>query len=343
MSDSYLHLPPQAQREVLEAAVAITNRSAAILEKDIWLSFLLHHLFSMPGRKPMAFKGGTSLSKVYSVIDRFSEDVDITIDYRSLGHDQPLSVLLSHSSRHRGRVSDSLREQVELHLSTVVMPYLKHQIAALPCAEACAIKQTQNGEALEVHYPSRAQPGNEYLRNHVLLEFGGRNIIDPNAIFDIAPDIARVISGVSFPSAKVVVLAAERTFWEKATLIHAACNRPVPEGLNRYSRHWYDLAMLARHDCGRRAKTDIALLRDVVELKNTFYWSGFSNYSKCLSGELNLIPDEANRRLLRADFEAMTQAAMFHSETDRLDVILEELRELQREINQATMEWYSLG
>lgn len=337
MTDAYLNLPTKAQFEILEAAAAASNRPAAILEKDIWLSFLLDRLFRMPDRKPMAFKGGTSLSKVYSAINRFSEDVDITIDYRSLGCDLPLTELLALGGRHRSRVADGLRDEVNRYTNAVVIPHLKRELDALPCAAECSMTLSQDGERLEVQYPSRARPQAGYLRDHVLIEFGGRNIIDPNALFTIRPDIASIIPAVAFPEAQVVVLAAERTFWEKATLIHAACNRPLPEGLNRYARHWYDLAMLARHDCGKKAKSDLALLSNVIDLKNTFYRSSTSHYQRCLDGELNLIPDDENLKRLRADYDAMKAASMFYGADIELSEVLAELGVLQEEINETAL------
>lgn len=333
MNDCYLNLPATAQREILEAAAAASHRSAAILEKDIWLTFLLDQLFRLPDHKPMAFKGGTSLSKVYSAINRFSEDVDITLDYRSFSPSWSLAELLSYGGRFRNRFGESLRDDVRRYTHHVIKPYLQHQLDSLACAGECAINLSWDDERMEVQYPSRASPRGSYLKDHVLIEFGGRNIIDPNAVFTIRPDIASMIPAVSFPQADVVVLAAERTFWEKATLIHAACNKPLPEGINRYSRHWYDLAMLARHECGTRAKTDMALLSDVLDLKNTFYRSSTTHYERCLEGELNLVPDGSNLERLQADFEAMTAAGMFYDEGVGLQHVLSELSVLQDEIN----------
>lgn len=337
MANAYLNLPAKVQFEILEAAAAASHRPAAILEKDIWLSFLLDRLFRMPDRKPMAFKGGTSLSKVYSAINRFSEDVDITIDYRSLGCNLSLTELLTLGGRHRSRIADGLRDEVARYTTAVVMPYLKRELAALPCAAECNLTLSMDGEKLEVQYPSRAGAQGGYLRDHVLIEFGGRNIIDPNALFTIRPDIASMIPTVGFPESQVVVLAAERTFWEKATLIHAACNRPLPEGLNRYARHWYDLAMLARHDCGKKAKADLALLSDVIDLKNTFYRSSTSNYHQCIAGELSLIPDKESLGRLRADYNAMRAASMFYEDAIELSEVLDELLSLQQEINGAAV------
>ena len=87
MSEPFLKLPPDVRRDILKNAAAKLEPEAIILEKDVWLCWTLQTLFSMPNAHPMAFKGGTSLSKVYGAINRFSEDVDITLDYRAFDDD----------------------------------------------------------------------------------------------------------------------------------------------------------------------------------------------------------------------------------------------------------------
>lgn len=83
MAEAFLSLAPSDRKDVLETAAARLDRPAVILEKDVWICWVLQTLFSIPNPHPMAFKGGTSLSKVYGIIDRFSEDIDITLDYRA--------------------------------------------------------------------------------------------------------------------------------------------------------------------------------------------------------------------------------------------------------------------
>jgi hypothetical protein len=110
---------------------------------------------------------------------------------------------------------------------------------------------SDDGESIHVHYPTVFACAKGYLRDHVLVEFGGRNIIDPNAVHSIQQDITELFKSITFPKAeKVLVLSPTRTLCEKVTLIHAQCNKPIPEGKHPISRHWYDLAMLLQHDVG---------------------------------------------------------------------------------------------
>lgn len=332
MPEFYFDLSAEEQSELLGFAATQTGRASSVIEKDIWLSVVLKQLFETPDRKAMAFKGGTSLSKVYSVIQRFSEDVDVTVDYRQLGCDIPLAELVKLSGRQRTKIGESLKAEVSRYTHEVVQPYLHSRLA---CGTECDVTISENGEELHVYYPSRISDRDGYMRDYVLVEFGGRNIIDPNAMHTIQPDIAELVPNVTFPPAEgVVVLAPERTFWEKVTLIHAQCNRDIAEGRDRVSRHWYDLAMLAQHEVGKRAMQDIELLSNVIDLKNVFYRSASTHYERCLGGSLNLLPDKANRVVLERDYRSMQEAGMLNGHAYSMEQILDELLVLQNQINQ---------
>lgn len=338
MPRSYFELTASAQREILDEAYIETGRSPSVIEKDIWLTLVLQLLFAMPGRKAMAFKGGTSLSKVHGVIKRFSEDVDITVDFRGLGCEHSVSDLLQFSGGKRRRIGDALIAEVGRYTREAVLPYLKAQLQNYGSASECQLSVSEDGESIHVHYPTISADAMGYLRDHVLVEFGGRNIIDPNAVHSIQPDIAELFASIDFPKAEqVVVLSPARTFWEKVTLIHAQCNKPIDEGKDRISRHWYDLAMLLQHDVGASAKNDVELLKDVIGLKSVFYNSATAQYDRCLSGELNLIPDRDNFSRLENDYNAMEASGMLNGHVYPLGQIMEDLTSLQEHVNQLVL------
>tara|TARA_R110001599_G_scaffold86669_1_gene232171 strand:- start:2264 stop:3133 length:870 start_codon:yes stop_codon:yes gene_type:complete len=283
----------------------------------------------------MAFKGGTSLSKVHGVIKRFSEDVDITVDFRGLGCEQSISELLQLSGGKRRKISNALIAEVGRYAREAVLPYLNDQLQNYGCATECQLSVSDDGESIHINYPAIAAEAKGYLRDHVLVEFGGRNIIEPNAVHSIQPDIAEQFEGIAFPKAEqVVVLSPARTFWEKVTLIHAQCNKPIPEGKDRISRHWYDLAMLLQHDVGATAKNDLELLNDVIALKSVFYNSGTAHYERCVTGELNLIPDKDNLARLKADYNAMESSGMLNGHLYPLGSIMADLAAFQEQVNQ---------
>lgn len=337
MPKSYFELPEAGQREVIEEAFIQTGRSPNVIEKDIWLTLVLKLLFGMPGRKSMAFKGGTSLSKVHGVIKRFSEDVDITVDFRELGCQYSVPQLRELSGNKRKQESEALINAVSIYIRDTLCPYLNNELKNYGCASECVVSLSDDGESILVHYPTRASDTQGYLRDHVLVEFGGRNIIDPNEAHCIQPDIAELFEGIVFPRAEnVVVLSPARTFWEKVTLIHAQCNKTIPAGKERVSRHWYDLAMLLQHQVGQTAKNDLELLKDVVALKSVFYNSATAYYDRCVSGELNLIPDQENLRLLSADYDAMGRSGMLNGHVYSMENIMADLQAFQTHVNELT-------
>jgi hypothetical protein len=332
MAERFLQLPPSEQAEILNGLAPELGRSATVLEKDVWVCWVLQQLFQMPGRLPMAFKGGTSLSKVFEAINRFSEDIDITLDYRGFGADvDPFDPDISRSQIKK--LSDTLKGFVRDHAHDVVVPYLTQQLRAEVEHEQVHIEVSDNGEEVRIYYPSAIDQTPGYLRDSVLIEFGGRNITEPNAEHQVRPYIADRLE-LDLPAAAVTVLSPERTFWEKATLIHVACHRPeLKAGAERQSRHWCDLALLADHDIGRRALADRALLADVVKHKKAFFNVGHANYDACLAGKLRLVPDDALLDAVAADLRAMIDGGMFYGERPSFERIIERLRALEQDIN----------
>lgn len=331
---SYFDLLPAEQADLLHGLAPMLGRRAEILEKDIWLCQVLGVLFTLPCRKPMAFKGGTSLSKVYQAIERFSEDIDVTVDYRSLVQDIPDLATLSGTQRKR--LSEKLKVALAEHVTGELVPTLREVLPqALPNHEI-TIEISDDAEKLWLYYPSAVENVDIYLRPSVLIEFGGRNATLPQETLTIVPDVVAHVQGLVLPTAEVAVLSPMRTFWEKATLIHVECHRPeLRAGAERLSRHWYDLARLADHDVGRQAVGDVALLQDVLSIKETFFRSGFSHYDRCLTGALKLVPDAALLSALRLDYQAMLDAQMFYGETLPFDDIVERLTRLEQQINQS--------
>ncbi len=173
----------------------------------------------------------------------------------------------------------------------------------------------------------------------MLLEFGGRNTLEPNAIHTVATylDGAEGIQGVSFPEAHgVVAVDVLRTFWEKVTLIHAACGKePATVKAERLSRHWYDLHMLVTDGPVdlESALVDEALLREVVALKNVFYYAGSANYEHCLEGSLVLEPKQELLGRIAKDYEEMRDMNLVAGEPPKFEVILGTVHHIQSTVN----------
>ncbi len=333
MAEPFLSLPAAEQRDILETAAARSGRPAVILEKDVRICWALRVLFDLPDALPMAFKGGTSLSRVFGIVDRFSEDVDISLDYRALAEGfDPFAPGISRSAVRR--FGDRLRARVADYTRTVVGPALEAAAGQLPASGRHAVRIDGDGERVHVAYPSAVENPVGYLASEVLLEFGGRNVIDPNERHEIVPDLAALTDGLDWPAATVTVLSPARTFWEKATLIHVECHRGrLASGPERLSRHWFDLACLARHEAGRTALADRALLRDVVRHKTVFFNAGYANYAHCLDGGFRLVPGEDGLAGLRTDYDAMRRAGMVRPDATAFEALIEDLGVLEAELN----------
>jgi hypothetical protein len=208
------------------------------------------------------------------------------------------------------------------------LPYFENLLVPIAKRKK-SIELSEDGESMRIYYPSVFRDG-----EMVLVEFGGRNTIEPNEEYSLRPYIAAEVKELEFPSAKVRVLSPLRTFWEKATLIHVECYRPEPRmDANRLSRHWSDLAVLADHEIGKRSVSDRAMLTDVVKHKKVFFYSAHANYDACLSDELRLVPDGALLDVLNTDFGRMIDDKMFDVAPPGSDTIVSRLKALEREIN----------
>jgi hypothetical protein len=333
MAEQFLQLEAQEQSRIYRALSPKLARSPAVLEKDVWVCWALQTLFTIPDRLPMAFKGGTSLSKVFGVIARFSEDIDITLDYRGL--DNSFDPFDKGVSKNRlKKFSQSLKSFVRNHVYNVVSPHFQNQMITGFNTDALRLEMSADGEQLRLHYPTVMETYGNYMGNSVLIEFGGRNIIEPSEEHEVWPDIAEHVTGLEIPHPTVNVLSPERTFWEKATLIHVECQREeFRSGVDRLSRHWYDLAMLAESIHGQTALTNRPLLEDVVKYKKVFYDASHANYEACLDGLIRLIPDSSALNSLHKDFKSMIDAGMFIGNPPDFDTILNRLRVLEAGIN----------
>lgn len=186
ISDKFFSLSLADQRQVLQTISPKFKKSAQILEKDIWVCLALQKLFTMPDALAMVFKGGTSLSKAFKVIERFSEDVDVTIDYRSLTNEDPF--LSNISNTKRKKISDNLKKSLREYLKEVVFPYLQTEIEN-EINSTVTIKLTADSEGIEIHFKSVLEAPSNYIKPFVFLEFGARNITEPNSMHEIAPYI----------------------------------------------------------------------------------------------------------------------------------------------------------
>ncbi len=247
MKLGFLELSDNERRLYIEQAAIRRGLSPVILEKDFWVCWLLAILFKAKFAGNLVFKGGTSLSKVSGVIDRFSEDIDLSLS--------PAFLKLPKPGTSRNQASKWMTK-AEAACGVAV----KDQIA--PALETAVVKVLGKGKGkwfefltdpathspvLLFHYPSTQSAGFEYLARSVKLEFGSLTDQQPAGRHPVQPWIAEVLPDVFRDwKCEVVALELERTFWEKATILHTEYHRPIDKPTpDRFSRHYADTAALA--------------------------------------------------------------------------------------------------
>lgn len=332
LPEVFLKLDNEDRKAILDKGAQDSGKAAIALEKDVWVCWTLEKLVAMPDVPPLAFKGGTSLSKVYDAIARFSEDVDVTLDRNAL--DPGLDPFAEKSRSQRKRDCDALDELLTKFLTGKIKPYFDDCLRS-ELGNPKVETQLGGGHGqLVIPYPSCFDRTGAYMPESILLELGGKNAIVPANDHAINSYIGSLGPAVEYPATTVSVLAAERTFWEKATLIHSECNRPkVKDSVARMSRHWYDLAQLADGAVGPAAMEDKALLENVVLHKNVLYHAGYSDYEACLSGGLKLVPEGALAKALEDDFNRMEGDGMFWQSPGAFADVLEQLAKVEGDIN----------
>ena len=279
MKLSFLALLPDGRRLYIEQAAIRRDVSPVVLEKDFWVCWLLAILFDSEFADSLVFKGGTSLSKVFGVIERFSEDIDLSLS--------PSFLKLPEAGTSRNQANkwmakaeaacgDAVRTRIEPVMEAAVTSVLgKNERAWF---EFLTDAHT-NSPVLLFHYPSSQPAGFEYLKRSVKLEFGSLTDQQPVGRHSVRPWVADVLPD-AFPDwrCEVVALEIERTFWEKATILHTEYHRPAKKPTpDRFSRHYADTAALAVHPIASQAIAQHELREQVVQWKGQFFGNSWAN------------------------------------------------------------------
>ena len=335
MKLGFLALPPDERRLYFEQAAARRNASPVILEKDFWVSWLLGALFESQFAGHLVFKGGTSLSKVFGVIDRFSEDIDLSVSPAFLNlPDAGTSRSQANKwmTRAEAACGVAVRDQIGPALEAAVTAVLGK--AARPWFEFLTDAHTHS-PVLLFHYPSSQPDGLDYLRRSVKLEFGSLTDQQPAGRHPVRPWIADVLPDAFTDwRCEVVALEVERSFWEKATILHTEYHRPAEKPTpDRFSRHYADTAALAKHPAAGKAIDEHALRDRVVEWKSQVFGSSWADYGLAKPETFRLVPPAERQAALRQDYRAMRD--MYLTEPTGFDDVLATLAELEKRINQA--------
>lgn len=325
------------RRIFLGQALTVTPISKVILEKDYWVTWVLNRIFNLQEiSSHIIFKGGTSLSKAFGIIRRFSEDIDLSFDREFLGFDGNKDPLAAPSKTARDQRLKELSLASGTYVKETLLPLLKNNFAESAIQGDWRLEiDSEEAQNILFFYPRGLQRNvSEYITPYVKIEFGARS--DPWPLTEV---FVRSYLSELFPKEvpeeegpKIKVLTVARTFWEKVTILHAEHHRPESKTLPiRHSRHFYDLWAILQSPYAEEAAKDKKLLERVVSHKEIFFRSGWANYSTAKPGSLRLSPRAEQLAALQDDYSKMQE--MFFEESEQFENILQKLSKFEATFN----------
>ena len=322
---------PASEREILFRNTAEkTGLTEAIIEKDFWVCWTLDYLFhDSRWKEHLAFKGGTSLSKCYDLIHRFSEDIDLILDWRLVGceRDEPWA---ERSKNQQDKYNKAVNARTVTFLAETFAPQLEADFRSRLSDDFVISIDPDDPQTVCFAYPRLFSEG--AILPLIRLEIGALAAWTPTQEAVITPFAAEQYPQIFHqPSTSLRTVSAERTFWEKVTILHKEAFRTNGKVPPRYSRHYYDLWCMAQSPVKAAAYADLELLRQVVAFKDRFYPAGSAHYDLAKPGTMRLMPPEDCRTALREDYDHMKN--MIFGEKPEFDVILSTVQKVENEIN----------
>jgi len=341
MNEAFAQLSGEDRGLAVANAAVSLGMEAVIVEKDFWVSWLLGLLFSLPALAPhLVFKGGTSLSKVFGVIDRFSEDIDLCLMPEFVGADAKGFDALASRGKRDAAVLEMQRLCAE-KTRNELMPSLEHAIAQVlgetPAGAWLHYELDTDAKSPIVYfrYPVTQRSGFEYLQREVKLELGTLTDQQPTGRYPVRPLIAPVYPQLFEQwNAQVTALELQRTFWEKATILHSEFHRPTDQPTpRRYARHYFDMARLLAHADAARFLADAQQCARVVDWKSRVFARGWARYDLARPGSFRLVPPAPRQSALAQDYAQMR--SMFMSEPPPFAELMERLAQAESALNKA--------
>lgn len=327
----FVEIPVDIQKQSIDKVQKECGMPEQVIEKDWWVSAVLRALFALPYSDRMSFKGGTSLSKCWDIISRFSEDIDIAVDREFLGYGGELS---------RTQVSDKLRraacsfvrEKLQFDLRDKMIEQGLH-VGSFKVVVNITSVTTVDPEVINVEYDSIFETL-PYVKNAVKIEVSGRSMNEPLEDVALRSIIEDALPDATFSESKfkVPTVKPERTFLEKICLLHEEFIKGSDEvRVSRMSRHLYDIAMIVKTPVVDRALADKGLFTNIVEHRRKFIGLKGFDYTTLCAEKINIIPPEAVAEKWREDYEVMSKTMMYGDHPD-FDELMISIRELQQRL-----------
>jgi len=328
---SIARLPEDERRILFRNTAQKMGMNEAIIEKDFWVCLTLDYLFHRCKWKDVfTFKGGTSLSKCYGLITRFSEDIDLILDWRAIGYslNEPWE---ERSNTKQDAFNKEANARAEVFLRDTLLPIFKNDLSEIIGQDAVIYIDESDPQTINFEYPHIFTT--ESILQSIRLEIGALAAWTPSKEKSVTPYAAECYpKAFGQATSTILTAAAERTFWEKVTILHHEANRPENLAMpKRYSRHYYDLYCIAHSENKTVAFEDLKLLKKVVTFKMKFYPRKWAKYEEAIPGTIKLVPPAFRFDSLRTDYEDM--AEMMFGQYPSFDDLMDYIQTLENEIN----------
>jgi hypothetical protein len=324
-----LKLTEKEQKQIIEQVSTKTNFYPQIIEKDLWITIILQIIFSLPFAENLVFKGGTSLSKVWNLIQRFSEDIDLAIAREQL--DLPEGDLTVKQIK-------KMRKQSSLFVKDFFCTELQKAIEKYGLKNLLNIEPQPDGEG-DKTYPEprkifiRYRPIYDdipYMKSEIALEISARSLFEPTEKCEIKSLISENTSlDFSIVNSQIITATPNKTFLEKAFLLHEFFTAYRNVSANRKSRHLYDLERMMDCDFAVKAIADNELWETIRHHREVFTHVNGVDYTPDVRKRIILIPPESAWAEWKNDYETMCNS-MIYGEKLTFDKLMERINELQK-------------
>lgn len=333
--DKVAQLKDYERSELFRLTAEKMRVTEAIIEKDFWACYVLKAIFeSQELSEVLLFKGGTSLSKCYNLIHRFSEDIDLILDWRKLNITDD-KAWQERSTTQQNRFNAELDQKGRVYIQKMIFPTLGNLLNKKIGNNLSLEIDESDGHVVRVHYPQSFP--DKYMLNFLKLEIGPRASRIPLNEVVIESYTSQVYPAqFTHPSFTVKVIKSERTFWEKATILHQIASNPEDKAIPpRHSRHYYDLFQMMGSSVKDQAMANLQLLEQVRNFKARFYPSTSARYDLAKPGTLRLVPSKMKCKSLEDDYHLMKE--MIYGKIPEFNDVLDALKSLESEINNAAL------